>query len=100
MTIRTKALSIATSATIWLIAVLTIWSELSKPLKDFLAGISGHHWVTKGIASAVFFVLFYFILAKFLKETDDVKKEVSYALWSAILGGLAILTFYLWHFFA
>jgi|SRR3989344_1858188 len=99
MNIKTKALSLTTSATIWFIVILTLSAELSKPLKDFLANLTGHHWVTKGVAAAVFFVFLYFIIARSTEEASNIKKETMYVLWSSILGGLVIFIFYLWHFF-
>ncbi|MEK6916520.1 MAG: hypothetical protein AABW92_02135 [Nanoarchaeota archaeon] len=98
MKIHEKALTISTSSTIVLIAVLTIWSELSTPFKIWLTGIAGHHWVTKGVFSLVFFVITYFVFSKF--SEDNVKKETSCVVVSAILSGLAIFLFYIWHFFS
>ena len=99
MNIKTKALSLTTSATIWLIVVITLSAELSSPLKNFLTNLTGHHWVTKGVATASFFVLLYLIIARFTEEASNIKKETVYVLWSSILGGLVIFIFYLWHFF-
>ncbi|MBC8500398.1 MAG: hypothetical protein ISS25_03755 [Nanoarchaeota archaeon] len=100
MRIHVKSLSWSTAITMLAVAIVTVWSELSKPFKSFLAGITGHHWVTKSVFSVILFVLLYFIFMKMLKETDDVKKETYYVIGSAVLGGLVIFIFYVWHFFS
>lgn len=103
MKLNLKALNRATIKTIWLVVIMTIWSEMNKPFKEFLAGITGHHWVTKGVFSVFFFVLIYLILKevyKNKKDEFDIKKETMYLIGSTVLGGLAIFIFYIWHYFA
>ncbi|MBI4692333.1 MAG: hypothetical protein HY773_02780 [Candidatus Terrybacteria bacterium] len=100
MKIHIKSLGWSTMGTIGLITVMTIWGELSKPFKDFLVGITGHHWTAKGVFSLVFFILVYFIFSKLSDDSLDIKRETYYVVGTAILGGLAIFIFYLWHFFA
>ncbi len=99
-----KALAHATSWTIVLVAVLTIWSELSPTFKDWLAGIAGHHWVTKGIFSIIFFALVYgfgsYLGPKMCPGELDVKKAGLWVVASTVISGLAIFMFYIWHFFA
>ena len=41
----------AAIATIVFVAVITVWAELSVPLKDWLKNFSGHHWTSKSIFS-------------------------------------------------
>ena len=100
MNINIKSLTQSTTWTIILITILTIWSELSKPFKGFLTNFSGHHWVTKGIFSLVFFIILYFILSKIYEDSLDVKKETYYVVGATILGGLIIFIFFVEHFFS
>ena len=100
MKIYTKSLTRSTIGTIWLIVIVTIWGELSTPFKTFLANITGHHWVTKGVFSLVFFVLLYLLSSTASKDAMDIMKETYYILVSVILGGLIIFLFYVWHFFS
>ena len=85
----------ATSITLWFIVVITIVSELSKPFKNVLAGVTGHHWVTKGVLSLALFTL---IVLLSRSTSFHASKEVKHVVLSAILGGITILLFYVWHF--
>ena len=100
MKLNVKALSRSVIATITLITILTIWGELSKQFKTVLASITGHHWVTKGVVSLVFFVAIYFIFSRLYKDSLNTKKEIYSVIWSTILGGLIIFLFYVGHFFS
>lgn len=99
MKIHIKSLSRSTTGTIALITLVTVWSELSKPFKTFLADITGHHWVTKGLFSLAFFLFLYYIFSRLYKVSTDVKMETYYVIGAIILGGATIFIFYLWHFF-
>lgn len=96
--IHSTAITRSTVATIALIVAMTVASELSKVFKAFLADFTGHHWVTKGVFSIIFFILSYFVFKKLFKDSDD-SKEILYVVASSIIGGLAIFMFYLWEFF-
>ena len=95
-----KALSLSTIITTVLTVILTIWSELSKSFKDILAGITGHHWVTKSAAAFIVFFVLYFIFARVNDKNVDVWSEAKKITWITILGILAISGFFVWHFFA
>jgi len=92
------ALMRSTSATIWLVVIMTVLAEISSPFKTFLTGITGHHWVTKGVFALIFFVVLYILLAK-AKESENLIKQATYVALSAILGGAVIFVFYLLHFY-
>jgi len=100
MKVHAKSLTHSTVLTIALITLITVWSEMSKPLKDFLAGITGHHWVTKGVLAFVFFIVLYLVFSKLFNDYEDINKQGYYIIGAAILGGLIIFIFYVWHFFA
>lgn len=87
----------STIATIWYIVAVTIVAELSKPFKDFITGLTNHHWVTKSISALVLFIIFYAIFSN-INESPNVKRGISAVIWSAILGGLVIFLFFVWHF--
>ena len=78
--------------------MLTILGELSKSFKTFLTSITGHHWVTKGVVSLIFFVIIYFLISKTVKDNVDSINETIYTATAVILGGLIIFGFYVWHF--
>lgn len=93
-----KALSLSTIFAIILTVVLTVWSELSKSFKDILAGITGHHWVTKGVFAFAAFLILYFIFGKISDKNLNVWAEVKKVVWTAVLGILVISGFFIWHF--
>lgn len=94
-----RARSISTILTIILIVIMTIYAELSKAFKEFLVSLTGHHWISKGVISLIFFMVAYFILAKYLKEKDIKKDAILVAIFT-ILGSLTIFIFYIYEFFA
>lgn len=93
---NSKALTRAAAATIALIAVATIGSELSAGFKQLLSLIGDHHWIGKSVLSVVFFGLLYLLFSK----TTDQKfalKDTGLLIATVIVSGLAILTFYVSH---
>jgi len=70
-----KSLAWSTLLTIIFSTGITLLGELSKPFKDLLTSLSGHHWVTKSIAILIFFAIMYFLLRN-LKEEKDLKKTI------------------------
>ncbi|MDO8520870.1 MAG: hypothetical protein Q7S52_02030 [bacterium] len=101
MNLHIKALGIATATVIWFIVAITIVMELFEhPVKDFLVSVTGHHWVTKGVFALVLFAIVYGACVFLTTDSRDNARPVYAAIWSAILGGLAIFSFFVWHFFA
>ena len=47
----------AAIVTIIFVVIITIWAELSVPLKDWLKNFSGHHWTSKSIFSALLYLV-------------------------------------------
>jgi ABC-type uncharacterized transport system permease subunit len=93
-----KATGISTSIVIVILAILTIWSELSKPLKDFLASLTGHHWTTKSVFSIILFILLYFVFVK-TKDNSDIIKTTKIVIWTTIVITLTVFLFYIYEFF-
>ena len=94
-----KSLSISSILTIILITFLTIYAELNSLFKEFLKSLTGHHWVSKGAISLIFFILAYFILNKFTSKEKNVNYYINMVLIFVILGSLAIFGFYIYEFF-
>lgn len=93
-----RALAYASQVVIWFIVTITIAAERLPPVKEFLAGLTGHHWTAK---SLIALFLFFVVAAVFAKTRDpeDVTGLVRGVLISAVLGVIAILGFYMLHFF-
>ena len=98
MKLNIKSLKYSTILTIWLIVVLTILGELSNSFKTFLTASTGHHWVSKGMFSLIFFVVVYFMISKSVKDRADSPNWAINAIIATILAGIIIFGFYLWHF--
>lgn len=100
MNIHTKALMFATTSVIWFVVAITVLAELFvDPVKNVLASMTGHHWVSKGVLACIVFVGIYGACAFLLTDSKENAKPVYGAVGSAVLGGLIIFFFYVWHFF-
>jgi|CXWL01.1.fsa_nt_gi hypothetical protein len=95
MKLNAKAVSMSAIGVIWIVVVMTILTEISPFFKSILVGIAGHHWVAKGLISAVLFVVFYFFFRK-TDESKDLFKVVSYTVGSVIMSGIIIFLLFLW----
>lgn len=92
--------AIASVFSVAFVTVITIWAELSKPLKGWLKSVLGHHWVAKGVFSlVVYFIigaLVYFLVKKV--DSKKVNKSIVILIWSTVLGMLLIFGFYWLHY--
>lgn len=94
------AASLATMVVIVTIVIFTIVAEVNSGFEGFLADIGGHHWVGKSILSLIIFAVVWLGSAFKLKEDPKtIKKWAISVLGTTIFGGLAILTFFLYHYF-
>lgn len=91
-----KALNRAAAVTIVLIALATIYSELSATFKELLSSIGGHHWIGKSVLSVVFFGLLYLV---FSRSVDDKlsPRDTWWLIGTVVLSGFAILVYYVLH---
>ena len=93
---NSKALVRAAAATIALIAVATIGSELSAAFKQLLSTIGGHHWIGKSVLSVVFFALLYLVFSK-VSDQRLALRDTGFLIGTVVISGLAILVFYAVH---
>lgn len=79
---------------------MTIGAELSAPFKNWLAGFTGHHWVTKSWISVLVFVLFFFVFRFAAKSADELRTRKALFLLQAVtvFGFFAVLGFYVYEF--
>jgi ABC-type bacteriocin/lantibiotic exporter with double-glycine peptidase domain len=96
--------SSAISASISIVAVttVTIWADLAPGFKNFLASITGHHWITKSLLVVILFPLVLGLVRELCRgEISD--EQAAKSLWDllamVIVGFVAILGFYVWHYF-
>lgn len=96
---NTRALINSVITVIWFVVIITITSELYKPLKTALAAMTGHHWVTKSVLAVVLLKLTYLLLKRRTTASDKSDTSGIYAvIGSAVAGGLIIFIFFIWHF--
>lgn len=94
--------AVSASINIVVVTVVTIWAELAPAFKNNLAAITGHHWITKSFLVIILFPVILGLMYKFSpREITD--KKIAQSLWVLIaatgIGFVAILGFFLWHFF-
>ncbi len=87
-------------ASIVVTVFLTIFSELSAPFKNWLAGFTGHHWLTKSWISLIVFVLMFVIFSVACKTVNGAQTRKALILLEVItiLGFIAILGFFAYEY--
>ena len=101
---KTKAIlasAYAATLSITFTVVITIWAELSAPLKDWLKNFSGHHWTSKSVFSLALYIAGTWLLYNALRDPDAprLQKSLRILLASAALGTVALTAFYTGHHF-
>lgn len=83
------------------VVVMTLGAELSPGFKSWLAGFTGHHWVTKSWIAVILFVLGFGVFSLLKKDVSDVQARRAVVLLNvvSVLGFLTILLFYCYEFF-
>ncbi len=82
----------------WALAALVVATELYAPFKNILASTFTHHWIGKGVLTALVFILFSYLLRNRKKIGSYKDGE---AAWYSAIGSLAVISiFYLIEFFA
>ena len=94
-----SASALAAIITIVFVVVITIWAELSIPLKNWLKSFSGHHWTSKSIFSALLYVAATVIFYWSFRKPNEVilRKLLVFLLVFIVLGVLSITAFYTGH---
>ena len=94
------ASALAAIITIVFVVTITVWADLSIPLKNWLKSFSGHHWTSKSIFSALLYmattVIFYW---SFRNPSEVVlRKLLVFLLVFMVLGILSITAFFTGHY--
>ncbi|HEY4474605.1 MAG TPA: hypothetical protein VJC06_01635 [Candidatus Paceibacterota bacterium] len=91
----------ASIITIVFVVVITVWAELSVPLKDWLKNFSGHHWTSKSIFSVLLYsvttIIFYLLPNK--HGENRLKTVLEFLLVVTLLGVIAVMLFFTGHHF-
>ena len=93
--------AIAAIITIAFVAIITIWGELSVPLKDWLKNFSGHHWTSKSIFSISIYIVATLVLCLLPNKYSDghIKRSLELVLIVTLLGIVTITLFFTGHHF-
>lgn len=87
--------------TIVFVVIITVWAELSVPLKDWLKNFSGHHWTSKSILSALLYGLDVIILylSPLTYDARRLKKTLGWLIAATALGTIILTLFFTAHHF-
>lgn len=91
----------AAAITIFFVAIITVWAEMSVPLKDWLKNFSGHHWTSKSIFSLLIYAVAILLLYWSLEAPKDysARRALVFLLWSVIFGTATVTAFFSGHHF-
>ncbi len=95
---RLRRVILGCMATLVFITAITIAAEYIAALKDWLKAWFFHHWVGKGVLALVVFIIFAFVIR--LPAASDIRKLVNLLTMTVVVCGLAILLFFVWHFYS
>lgn len=95
------ASALAATTAIVFVVVITVWAELSIPLKDWLKNFSGHHWTSKSVFSVLVYAattaIWYWGSRN--QSENALHKMLVLLLVFTALGVFAITSFYSGHYF-
>lgn len=78
------------------IVLMVIIADLAAPFKNFLAGLTGHHWTAKGVIGALLFIILTVVFNA--KGTDDnLEKNINFAIITTVSGSVIMFLFYIIH---
>jgi hypothetical protein len=91
----TVAFSASAAITSLFNAVLTIVKDTSEPLHDFMAKLTGHHWITHGVVVIAVFLILGFVLMRsdVLRRMSDTALIVSVVVAALVNAGAIALWF-------
>ncbi|OGN01717.1 MAG: hypothetical protein A3I26_01645 [Candidatus Yanofskybacteria bacterium RIFCSPLOWO2_02_FULL_43_10] len=94
------ASALAAITTIVFVVVITVWAELSIPLKNWLKSFSGHHWTSKSIFSALLYAVATTIFYGSFRNPSEIiiRKLLVFLLVFMVLGILSITAFFTGHY--
>lgn len=93
--------AVAASASAAATVGVTLWGDLSAPFKAWLAGFTGHHWVTKSWLAIIIFVAVFAATRLLAKNPGSaLARRALWVLFGVLSAGvLVLLGFYIFEFF-
>lgn len=92
-----RSLAYGCHGAFWSVAILTVAAERAPAVKNFLAGLSGHHWTSKSIIALGLFVMLALVFAG-REDPEDITGPVKNVMASALVAALVIFVFYSLHY--
>ena len=78
--------------------LLVILKETNGGLKDWMASLTGHHWVTHGIFTIVLFFILGYVFSKMdIQAKFTAQKLTSTVIWSTVGGSALVIGYLLVH---
>ncbi|MBI2063265.1 MAG: hypothetical protein HYT61_03475 [Candidatus Yanofskybacteria bacterium] len=96
----TYSSSIAAALSIVVITAVTIWGELSPSFKTWLAGFTGHHWLTKSALSLIVYfggLAIFYLLPKGANP-NTIRGGLIFLIITALAGFSVVFLFFIWHY--
>ena len=87
---------LAAIVSVWLTAILTLWTALDAGFKAVLVSIFSHHWIAKAVIITAAFIIIAFLYP--IKSNKSFGWWAKKTTWSVVLSSLTIFLFYIWHF--
>lgn len=87
-------------AAVLLVVLLTIAGDLYAPLKKLLKDVHHHHWIGKGVWSAILFMVMALGYGVFSKAPQDEKtpRLLKTLSWVTALGTVVLILFFIYEF--
>jgi hypothetical protein len=76
-------------------ALLVVWKEANAGVHDFLASITGHHWVTHGLLDVIVFVVLGAILSRGAGLRMSGNAIVATVVGATVISGLIIAGYFI-----
>jgi hypothetical protein len=96
MTSHIKGLFCSTWIVLIFVTLSTLVGELHTPFKSLLASLTGHHWVSKGVLSAVIFFVCWFLFSKFTQDNKDHECQAKGLIISTLACSAVLFVFFIW----
>lgn len=79
-------------------SLLVIFKESNEGLKEWMANLTGHHWVTHGVFTIILFLILGFVFSKTsIPKKLSTENLTNIVIWSTIIGSLLISGFFILH---
>ncbi len=97
----TYSFTLSAVLVVFWILLSTVGAELFSPFKDWLKQAFSHHWIGKGVISAVIFFAGAFIIMPFTKNIQQHRlvNILQTLFWFTVASGILIFVFYLYETF-